>query len=119
MPQSLTLSDRVSCGYPDISYHGSNAWYAQMNTYDRHIGVMYSCVYGDEDDHSLIYVAYNMHWEKHDFALPKIEKGTWKVIMDSNISGAVIDDACRNVRVEPRSVSILIGTYELSAKKER
>ena len=60
MPQSLTLSDRVSCGYPDISYHGTNAWYAQMNTYDRHLGIMYSCVYGDEEDHSLIYAAYNL-----------------------------------------------------------
>ena len=118
MPQSLTLSDRVSCGYPDISYHGTNAWYAQMNTYDRHLGIMYSCVYGDEEDHSLIYAAYNMHWENHSFALPKIN-GTWKVDMSSNVSGAVIDDNNRSVCVEPRSVAILTGTYEIPAKKEK
>ena len=118
MPQSLTLSDRVSCGYPDISYHGTNAWYAQMNTYDRHLGIMYSCVYGDEEDHSLIYAAYNMHWENHSFALPKIN-GTWKVDMSSNVSGAVIEDNNRSVCVEPRSVAILTGTYEIPAKKEK
>lgn len=118
MPQSLTLSDRISCGYPDISYHGTNAWYAQMNTYDRHLGIMYSCVYGDGEDHSLIYAAYNMHWENHSFALPKIN-GTWKVDMSSNVSGAVIEDNNRSVCVEPRSVAILTGTYEIPAKKER
>mgnify|MGYP002148832758 FL=1 len=118
MPQSLTLSDRVSCGYPDISYHGTNAWYAQMNTYDRHLGIMYSCVYGDEEDHRLIYAAYNMHWENHSFALPKIN-GTWKVDMSSNVSGAVIEDNNRSVCVEPRSVAILTGTYEIPAKKEK
>lgn len=118
MPQSLTLSDRISCGYPDISYHGTNAWYAQMNTYDRHLGIMYSCVYGDEEDHSLIYAAYNMHWENHSFALPKIN-GTWKVDMSSNVSGAVIEENNRSVCVEPRSVAILTGTYEIPAKKEK
>ena len=118
MPQSLTLSDRVSCGYPDISYHGTNAWYAQMNTYDRHLGIMYSCVYGDEEDHRLIYAAYNMHWENHSFALPKIN-GTWKVDMSSNVSGAVIEDNNRSVCVEPRSIAILTGTYEIPAKKEK
>ena len=118
MPQSLTLSDRVSCGYPDISYHGTNAWYAQMNTYDRHLGIMYSCVYGDEEDYRLIYAAYNMHWENHSFALPKIN-GTWKVDMSSNVSGAVIEDNNRSVCVEPRSVAILTGTYEIPAKKEK
>ena len=97
---------------------GTNAWYAQMNTYDRHLGIMYSCVYGDEEDHSLIYAAYNMHWENHSFALPKIN-GTWKVDMSSNVSGAVIDDNNRSVCVEPRSVAILTGTYEIPAKKER
>ena len=79
---------------------------------------MYSCVYGDEEDHSLIYVAYNMHWETHSFALPKIN-GMWKVDMSSNVSGAVIEDNNRSVCVEPRSVAILTGTYEIPAKKEK
>jgi len=76
------------------------------------------CVYGDGEDHSLIYAAYNMHWENHSFALPKIN-GTWKVDMSSNVSGAVIEDNNRSVCVEPRSVAILTGTYEIPAKKEK
>ena len=65
-----------------------------------------------------IYAAYNMHWESHSFALPKIN-GTWKVDMSSNVSGAVIEDNNRSVCVEPRSVAILTGIYEIPAKKEK
>lgn len=117
MPQALLLSDRVSCGYPDISYHGTNAWYTQMQTYDRHIGVMYSCVYGKEEDYRLIYVAYNMHWETHELALPKLESGAWKVEMCSNTAGAAIDENMRTVSVPPRSIAILTGEYDVEVKK--
>ena len=82
---------------------------------------MYCGEYGKRPDGTAddsFFVAYNMHWENHSFALPKIN-GTWKVDMSSNVSGAVIEDNNRSVCVEPRSVAILTGTYEIPAKKER
>ena len=52
----------------------------------RHIGVMlcgkYCVLHGKEDD--CLYTAYNMHWESHDFALPKLFKDRrWKLLIDT------------------------------------
>ena len=59
--ENLSLSDSKSLGYPDMSYHGSNAWYADMENYCRQIGIMYCNSYADDKSRSLIYIAYNMH----------------------------------------------------------
>ena len=76
MEKRLIVSDQFVCGYPDVSYHGENAWYNAMENYNRHIGIMYCSKYAGQDN--LIYVAYNMHWESHELALPKIpEKTSW------------------------------------------
>lgn len=116
MDTQLIMSDRLSCGYPDLSYHGSNAWYAGMETYSRTVGVMYADFYGDEKTGKLIYVAYNMHWEAHDLALPKIgdkkhKKTGWSIIMCSGEKKeeAVLNVDERTVTVAPRSVAVLVG----------
>ena len=92
--QPMRLMDSISCGYPDMSYHGQNAWYAQMENYNRHMGVMLCGLYenlpsGKSDD--FIYIAMNMHWIAHDFALPGLPGGyEWKIVCDSKSMG---DDA--------------------------
>ncbi len=82
----LKLMDYLSCGYPDLSYHGREAWRTSMEYQVRNIGVMlcgkYCVVDGREDE--CLYIAYNMHWEPHDFALPKLLKGKrWKLLVDT------------------------------------
>ena len=78
------MMDYISCGYPDMSYHGRNAWKAQTESYNRHIGIMYCGKYavksdGSEDD--FLYLAMNMHWEDHELALPKLPKDMhWKTV---------------------------------------
>ena len=37
MPKQLLSYDSLSCGYPDISCHGSSAWYNTMESYNRHM----------------------------------------------------------------------------------
>lgn len=112
MPSQLMLADSMGCGYPDISYHGDSAWYSAFEIYNRHIGIMYCSKYasgGDPDE--LIYVAYNMHWESHDLALPKIAAGCkWTVVFDTakEQKELVITDN-RLARIEPRSVVVLLG----------
>lgn len=72
---ALTQSDYISAGYPDISYHSDQAWYARFENYNRHIGIMYCGKYAKIDrkkDDDFIYVAYNTHWIEHEFALPKL-----------------------------------------------
>lgn len=118
MKEALVSSDRLSCGYPDISYHGSSAWYSQMQTFDRHMGVLFSCVYGKDEDYRLIYVGYNMHWENHELALPKVDGGEWNVIMHSSKEKPIIDEDSRKVTVYPRSIVVVECSYTPNIKKE-
>lgn len=86
MEKEATLLDSRSCGYPDISYHSENAWYPQMDTHIRHVGIMLcgSYVQGSRDD-DFFYIATNMHWEDHTFALPKLPKDAeWTYCIDTN-----------------------------------
>ncbi len=111
----LTQSDSLSSGYPDVSFHGQNAWYADMYNYCRQIGIMYSDTYYDRKSRKLIYIAYNMHWENYSLALPKIEGDTgFKVIAMSDAYGAgvSIDKEARTVTIPPRSMAVLAGEYQ-------
>ncbi|MCR5282256.1 MAG: alpha-amylase, partial [Lachnospiraceae bacterium] len=87
----LQLMDSISCGYPDLSYHGQSAWYAQMENYNRHVGILYCGLYesmpqGKTDD--FVYLAINMHWIDHDFALPSLPEGyQWYQICDTKQIG--------------------------------
>jgi len=111
MPKQLYMADVLSCGYPDISFHGKNAWYSALENYNRHIGVMYCSKYAkNSNEDELIYVAYNMHWESHDLALPKIANGChWSVVLDSTKEQKalnIMDD--KIVKIDPRSVVVLL-----------
>lgn len=69
----LRMMDYESCGYPDISFHGEQAWYAKFENYNRHLGIMYCGLYekrADDRPDDFLYIAYNMHWITHEFALP-------------------------------------------------
>jgi len=112
MPKQLYMADNLSCGYPDISFHGKNAWYCALENYNRHIGVMYCSKYAkNSNEDELIYVAYNMHWESHDLALPKIANGChWSVILDSTKEQKELNITDNKiVKIEPRSVVVLLG----------
>lgn len=84
--KALTLMDHLSCGCPDLSYHGEDAWRVNMDYPTRHIGVMFCgryCVKNDREEDCL-YIAYNMHWESHSFALPKPFKDRrWRLLLDT------------------------------------
>ncbi|MBQ7973295.1 MAG: hypothetical protein IJ291_07560 [Lachnospiraceae bacterium] len=66
----FTMLDRYHCGYPDLSYHGEEAWKADFSSYQRHIGMLYSKSDVSKKETELEYVAYNMHWEEKNFYLP-------------------------------------------------
>ena len=64
--------DQTRCGVPDVSYHGENAWQAPKEVSSRQLGVYYSGAVAGGDD---CFIAYNMHWLEHKFALPALPKG--------------------------------------------
>ncbi|MBR1932009.1 MAG: hypothetical protein IJ833_11195 [Lachnospiraceae bacterium] len=89
--QELRVMDYIACGYPDLSYHGQNAWRPQTEGYNRHIGMMFCGKYAksDEKEDDFFYLALNMHWEPHMLALPKLPKGLkWELLC---VSGGLQD----------------------------
>ena len=126
MPKQLLSYDSLSCGYPDISCHGSSAWYNTMESYNRHIGMMYYgryayiedlCQQGNADADTFLYIAYNMHWEEHELALPiGYNECDWQVALCSGDKGsAVLGKDGKTVHVKPRCIAVLTG---LRKKKE-
>lgn len=113
MREPLRDMDYRSYGYPDVSFHSDNAWFASFENYNRHFGMMYCGTYatndnGEEDD--IIYVAYNLHWEKHSLALPTIpNEYEWQIVMDSagKCSQEQLDLQERKVVVQERSIVVL------------
>lgn len=62
-------------GVPDVSYHGENAWRVPLEVSSRQLGVYYSGADQTGENDEDCFVAYNMHWLEHTFALPALPKG--------------------------------------------
>lgn len=113
--KEASQTDYKSTGIPDLSYHGSSAWYGDFEAYHRHVGMMYGNDYAENEENPL-YVAYNMHWIAHDFGLPTLPKGRkWKIVFntanetDSFMPEGVEPENQRMLFLEGRSVCVLEG----------
>lgn len=124
--KELRLMDYLSCGYPDLSYHGQEAWRTSIEYQTRNIGVMlcgkYCVTDGREDE--CFYIAYNMHWEPHGFALPKLLKGKrWKLLIDTvkaeEAENGKEDDNGQSVTLPGRCVRIYISEEAEKVPKKR
>jgi isoamylase len=120
----LRSMDYISCGFPDVSYHGVKAWYPDYSYYNRMLGIMLSGQYvlinRKENDKSF-YIAFNMHWEKHQFDLPYLPVGEkWYPLLNTETykSDSLYEytleetkplDNQRQVELTARSIIILIG----------
>lgn len=88
--KELRIMDYLSCGYPDLSYHGEAAWRPALDYNSRQVGIMYCGKYarrrkGEEDNY--FYIALNMHWAPHKFAMPKLPKGMkWELLLETDTS---------------------------------
>lgn len=112
-PDELTQMDFIACGYPDLSYHDKEAWRLSVDRISREAGVMYCGNYAKIDrvkDDDFFYIAYNMHWEDKELALPSLPAGMrWEKVMDSE-DGCVVSDGLkieRSITVKGRSIQIL------------
>lgn len=129
--KEFRIMDYISCGYPDLSYHGQKAWRPGMEGYERHIGIMYCGKYARINhirEDAFFYVAMNMHWEPHELAMPRLPKGMeWKLLcateedirVDANDSDSVeIAALAEKVAIKaiaPRSIAIYISVEEEAA----
>ena len=102
--------DQVSCGVPDVSYHGESAWRVPSEVSSRQLGVYYSgAAVGGED----CFVAYNMHWQEHPFALPALSSGKKWYKIASTSEGVLEEpellDNQRLIEVAERTIMLVIG----------
>lgn len=106
--KELLGMDRTACGIPDISYHGENAWQVPDSVASRQLGVMYA----EESGSARWYVAYNMHWEPHMFALPALGKGKqWYLAGDTAriLKAPQLLENQKCIEVKERKIVLLIG----------
>jgi glycogen operon protein len=79
--------DYMGYGAPDISCHGILPWVTNFVNYTRELGVLFYGSYfpeGDKKQGKSLYIAFNLHWESHEFFLPAVDKNAkWKVIADT------------------------------------
>lgn len=84
------MKDYRRYGFPDLSYHGEEAWIGAPNAGTRAIGLMYCEKYasaGDaqEAEDTFLYIGYNFYMGAQVFALPKLPKGKhWYLVMDTS-----------------------------------
>ena len=114
--------DYRSNGAPDVSFHGEQAWAPRFDNFYRHIGIMYNGNYSGtvKNKDSTFYIAYNMHWQNHSFALPNPPRGmVWAQSM-STVEGfekKPVEVRSRTFLVEARSVKVLMAVPEKSKVK--
>lgn len=124
--EPLRGMDYLSCGYPDVSYHGKEAWSPDTGPVSRSIGIMYC---GEECE--LFYVGINMHWETQILGLPKLPKGKeWEPLFSTQadclneiekenfVKKAKSQEEVYNILIPARSIMIL-GTKEVPEKTEK
>ena len=103
------MMDHLSCGLPDMSYHGCKPWKVDNNVNSRTLAVMFCGDYDEKKDSKHIYVAFNFHWENHVFDLPNLpdkDKGEWEFYL----STADKPDISQNggYIIEGRSVAVFV-----------
>jgi glycogen operon protein len=117
----LHNQDYLGSGYPDISWHGMQAWKADWSESSRLLAFMLDgkhALGGTATDNS-IYVVTNTHWEAHTVELPGLSEGRqWYVFANTGANPAediwepgaepCLSDQAQ-LFVGPRSVAILVA----------
>lgn len=115
LDEAFMMNDYLNLGNPDLSFHSEEAWKVDTDPLRRQIGLMYNGGYsksGNPEAPEYIYIAINMHWTCHDYAIPKLtNKKKWKVLTNTDISNY---DVLKNIdtnyiTVKERSIVILVS----------
>jgi glycogen operon protein len=126
--------DYRGVGYPDISWHGVEAWQPDWSYHSRTLAFLLSRGYLDDDRpkrltgkfefssdrDEFIYVACNMHWEPHSFDVPRLPPSqmSWYVAADTGLEAPndsfapgqePLLETQENVLSRPRSIVVLVG----------
>lgn len=105
--------DYASCGIPDVSYHGTKAWYPDYSNYSRTLGILLCGKYAMKNrrkEDANIYFIMNMHWEPHQFDLPSLKGGSkWSLLeATDNVKFFQLQD--KSCIVPMRTMAVFIET---------
>ncbi len=113
--------DYVGSGYPDISFHGTEAWNMDWSNLGHTMAFMLCGQHAREgtvkDDY--IYMAMNAHWDTIPFEIPTLPSGmNWHISVNTSMnspediwepgSEPLLEDQ-RSILLGTRSVIILVG----------
>lgn len=116
--EELRGLDQTACGMPDVSYHGESAWQVNSEVASRQLGVLYS---GSGVEDTDCFIAYNMHWIPHTYALPSPGKGKAWYLAASTADGIldtpVLLEDQKNIELKERSITVLVSGKAKTEKK--
>ena len=110
MADSFKMNDYLSCNYPDLSFHSNELWKVETDVLSRQFAMLYCGAYAGDDVY--IYVAVNLHWTAHEFAIPKLPKDyKWDVYCttDGLTDIKITKDKHEVINVKERSITIMLG----------
>lgn len=118
LPEPMQMCDYNGSGFPDLSYHGEDAWLAGFESSRQAVGLLYGGSYalredGTEDDN--VYVAFNFHLTGKRLALPAQKKEkNWYRVIDTSKNGAAALEVSREkekkqVLIGPQSIVVFVG----------
>ena len=110
------FNDYGAYGYPDLSYHGDNAWISD-NELDRMcVGLMYCGEYSpDAGKDDYVYIGYNFFSRKNILALPKLKDRKWYLVADSSRQSEQFLEEIKEIEeqnsiiMNPQAICILVG----------
>ncbi len=110
--ESLCGMDTRGLGAPDVSAHGIEPWEANFSYYSREVGILF---YGSYYEGKSLYMAFNFHWDSHEFYLPIVDHAkTWNVLFDTSRE-KVSGEEYKKYEISPRSVVV----FESSEKEKK
>ncbi|MBO4509721.1 MAG: hypothetical protein J5718_00070, partial [Lachnospiraceae bacterium] len=122
----LSGNDFGFTGSPDISYHGTKAWYPDFGYYSRTLGIMLNGAYANttdtdsnrtQKDQSFLMLI-NTHWEAHEFSLPVVTDNEWEFVFSTypRISGMRVGREQKEL-VLPRTITLFVLKKQHKSKK--
>ena len=121
--REFSMLDRERIGFPDLSYHSDEAWRADLATYNRHLGIMYSDYSKKTSKITLYYIAYNFYWKDITFSLPFIPaKSEWDLVFSTALPKKVSKEDESNAKgekfeLEARSCAVFKVSFEKAPSK--
>ena len=106
--------DGRKTGFPELSFHGEEAFKPDFMSYSRHAAMLLNGAYYGSGS---IYAAFNMHWMPHRFAIPKLTGEKLTICIDTfgENSCKVEEEEGRLFLVVPeRTICIMRGEPEES-----